>query len=356
MYQRFLEKLKQRFSNQPNFIQTDADVRGLPFKSLNSHWIVGRGKCMYRCERFDHVPGPKRESAVENKVKLWSPFERTGHHVVWSDGTAMVWFWDDALVAAEQARFAPASDTGSRRSLQVLPETLFHPRSKDGVLLFTCSEGHELQLWANEILKDSTWFPNPPSESQIARFLDRNGLAGVNTQSPGSHALQSEPWLSRLSPKQWLLANERHIVAAALLLFSALIIFQEVRIWRISSATSDSAAEFELLQAQVGPLLKTRNEAQRLRLHNQQLARLVATPSQALLMSLVDEALPPGPAQFREWHFQQGQLRVIVEDPEASSIDYVRALEAEPLFDDVRVEQARGRDRLELNMTVASGR
>ena len=74
-----------------------------------------------------------------------------------------------------------------------------------------------------------------------------------------------------------------------------------------------------------------------MRLHrtNRALAAVLREPSQALLMGLVDRAIPSAGARFREWHYQRRELRVIVEDPDPDPIAYVRALEAEPLFEQV---------------------
>ena len=49
---------------------------------------------MYRCEDFARVPKNRRRSALELRVPVWSPFERTGHHCVWSGSAAMVWLWN----------------------------------------------------------------------------------------------------------------------------------------------------------------------------------------------------------------------------------------------------------------------
>ena len=352
MVQQLLAKLKQRFSNRPNYLQTDSGAVTLPFQSINSHWVVGRGKCMFRCENFEHVPKSKRDSALAHQVALWSPFEKTDHHCVWSDAMAMVWFWDADLIRAQQQMMhldAAGEDAGQ---LLARPETVFHPRCSNGAYLIDCADGCEIQFWKNDVLMDAAYFPISPEPQAIAGFMERNGAAVSELTRSTERELNPEPWSAKPSVDEWLLFNERRLVAGLLIFFSAIIVFQEVRIYRVGAAAENIESQFEALQAQVGPVLSTRNEVQRLQSRNQQLTRLLSTPSQALLMSAVDEVLPSPTAQFREWHFQQGELRIIVEDSEANSIEYVRSLESHPLFDDVRVEQARGRDRIELTMTV----
>jgi hypothetical protein len=326
----------------------------LPFRSINSHWIVGRGKCMFRCENFGHIPKSKREGALANQVALWSPFENAEHHCVWSDDTAMVWFWDADLIDARQQTSHADSAGEDDRQLLVRPETVFHTRHSNGAYLIDCADGCEIQFWENDVLIDAAYFPMPPTAQNIAGFMERNGATDGELKRSSEAELNPEPWSTKPTIDEWLLFNERRLVAVLLIIISAIIVFQEVRIYRVKSAAESTETQFEALQTQVGPVLSTRNEAQRLRLRNQLLGLLLSAPSQALLMSAVDDALPSPAAHFREWHFQQGELRIIIEDSEANSLEYVRSLESHPLFDDVRVEQARGRDRVELTMTVVA--
>ena len=90
-----LSGLRRAFSAKSNVIQTRAGAAVLPAVAARSHWIVGRALCMYRREDFSAVPRSKRRAALELKLPVWSPFERTGHHCVWAGGSAMVWFWDE---------------------------------------------------------------------------------------------------------------------------------------------------------------------------------------------------------------------------------------------------------------------
>ena len=106
-------RLRRRFSNKPNVIQTRQGAQRLPFRSYHPHWIVGRGLCMYRSEDFGNVPRNKRRAALNLKLPLWSPFASTGHHCVWEDGRAMVWFWDADAVPA----VPPGGPTGADANL-----------------------------------------------------------------------------------------------------------------------------------------------------------------------------------------------------------------------------------------------
>ncbi len=79
-----LAKLRRRFSNSPNIIQTRKGTARLPFKSQHAHWIIARGLCFYRCQDFSNVPKNRRKSALKSQVSVWSGFENPDHYPVWS--------------------------------------------------------------------------------------------------------------------------------------------------------------------------------------------------------------------------------------------------------------------------------
>ena len=240
--------------------------------------------------------------------------------------------------------------------LRVLPETVFQPRKPDGLHLQRCREGFELQYWRSDVLADAFWFPDRPDRRKLRWFIDR--------QAGGAQALQSsklgvaggelspDPWRVPLAPGEWLEANERVLVATGLLVLALAVAWQEARFWKIRHLAESAATELARMQDRLEPLLSARSELVRLHRTNRALSAILREPSQARLMGLVDRAIPSAGARFREWHYQQRELKVIVEDPDLDPIAYVRALEAEPLFDQVRAEPVRGDDRIEITLRV----
>ena len=319
---------------------------------------------MYRCEDFTNVPRSRRRAALELKLPIWSPFERTGHHCVWSGGSAMVWFWDEGAVggggAASLRERRPA---GRRRPspprFRVLPETMFYPKKPDGVHLQACREGFELQHWRAGVLADAIWFPEHPDDGQWSWFIDRQGpdvqavrvADGARAPVAGSE-LAAEPWSVPLTPREWVEDNERGLAWTCLLAMVLVIVWQEARIFNVRHLNETAAMELTRLQTELGPLLEARNELLRLRQTNQALLNLLREPSQARIMSLVDGAIPNAKAKFREWRFQRGELRVVVEDPDPDPIEYVRSFEAVPLFAQVRAEPGRGENRIVITLKV----
>ena len=357
-----LLKLRQLFSNKRNVIQTRSDTVELPARSLHPHWIVGRDLCMYRREDFANVPRSKRRSALALKLPVWSPFERTGHHCVWSGSSAMVWFWDEDKVGAgpdapdgSGPKRSAAGANGAAR-VRVRPETVFYARKPDGLHLQACREGFELQYWRSDVLADTFWFPDRPDERNLRWFLDRQGAdahaAPLSPPAAAGAEIAPEPWSVSLTPGEWLEANERTLVATCFLTLLLAVVWQEARFWKIHHLKDTVAAELARMQDELDPLLEARNELLRLGRTNRALSEILKEPSQARLMGLVDRAIPSAQARFREWRYQQRELKVIVEDPDLDPITYVRSLEAEPLFDQVRAEPARGDNRIEITLRV----
>ena len=334
-------------------MQNRGGLARLPFRSLRPHWILGRGLCLYRRESFGHVPRPKREAALAFQVPSWSPFDRTGHFAVWSGGEAMVWYWDADSLALE-AEHPLLQEAGLDPSqFLVRPETLFRPRRPDGVCLQSCAEGFEIQHWRGGVLQGSYWSLQPPTEQRLAWFADRQGIASA-AAPPLLDEWLAEPWSSDLNPREWLLRNELRLVAGLALVLSTLLVWQEARHWKYAWVGEGFAASFAEIQEEVAPFMAARDGHSNLSRVNERLEQLLQEPSQAYLMGLVDGTLADSPATFVEWHYQQGELRVVVEDPSANPVEYVQRLEAQPMFVDVRVGQGRRPGQLELSMKVAS--
>ena len=354
---KLLLRLRRLFSNKRNVIQTRGGMARLAGRSLHPHWIVGRDLCMYRCEDFENVPRAKRRSALSLKLPVWSPFERTGHYCVWSGSSAMVWFWDeDKMGAGSDVSEVPGAFAPAALGHRVRPETVFQGRKSDGLHLQRCREGFDLQFWRSGVLEDGFWFPDRPDSRQLRWFIDRqaDGTQALRSSPPvvTGDELGPEPWRVRLAPGEWFEANERVLVATCFLTLLLAVVWQEARYWKIRHLDEAVAVELARMQDKLEPLLAARNELLRLHRTNRALSAILREPSQARLMGLVDRAIPSAQAQFREWHYQQRELKVIVEDPDPDPIKYVRALEAEPLFDQVRAEPARGDDRMEITLRV----
>ena len=356
---RLLSELRRLFSNQPNVIQTADGVRRLRANALRKHWVVGRGLCMYRCERFPTVPRNRRGAALELNLPLWSPFPRTGHHCVWADDTAMVWFWDASQVrnrstlneddSEHWADFFEGDDVDDR--VRVRPETVFHAKKENGFHLQECQHGFEMQYWRDGVLSSSFWLPEHPNRQRIDWFLSGVGESAQQDDWAAAAvpaAFAAEPWATPETPREWLLRNERRLALTTLATFLVVALWQEARIWRVHWSADAAAANLAQRNVELGPTLATREEARRLRRRNTDLAAILNAPSQARLMGLVHETLPDLSGEFQEWRYNQGDLNLVLKGPDIDPVAYVQGLEQ--AFDQVDLSQAQKPGQIEVDL------
>ena len=341
-----LKDLRRRFSNSANVLQTGEGAERLPGKSLHAHWIVGRGLCIFRCETFENVARSRRRAALLLQVPVWSPFERTGHYAHWHGATAMVWLWDASKLDPSQSPAASALATGG--TYRFRPEPMFLPRKADGVHLQNCAHGVDLQTWQDGVLTDSFWFSEPPGAAAIARVL---GTEPTDIRAGPTTSPTTEPWPAPVAPVEWLQANERTLVASGLLALTVAAAGLETRVWTVYAGAAGAADRIAALEGDLGPMLTDRTAFLDMRRRNAGLAGLLAQPSQAVLIGLVDRAIPNETATFYRWTYQNGELAVVVEDAALSPLDYIERLEREPRFEQVRVQLV-GNDRLEISLQV----
>ena len=260
--------LRRRFASHANVVQTAVAVERLPGESLHAHWIVGRGLCMFRCEDFANVPKNRRRTALELRVPVWSPFERTGHHCVWSGSTAMVWLWNADAVADTAAADANGGPVIRADTARILPETLFLPRRSDGICLQPCQHGFDLQHWRDGILRESFWFPQRPSPAEVEAIGHSAGVGDAPTPAE-TVPLAADPWANPPDLAAWLTNNERTLVTAGLFVLLLSAVWFEVRIWAVGASAATAATELARLEDELGPLLTERSEFLRLRQLNE---------------------------------------------------------------------------------------
>ncbi|MDE0441405.1 MAG: hypothetical protein OXL38_04705 [Gammaproteobacteria bacterium] len=359
---------RRRFARRPNAIQTRAGSEPLDLKTVHSHWIVGRDLCLYRAEDFAAIPKNRRDAAVALRIPVWSPFEHTGHHCVWSGSTAMVWFWDSDAVDIHPADLGipePATKTTGPESpaarVRILPESVFQPRHGTGLRLQACASGFDLQYWHGGVLHDSLWLPDPPDAARIRAFTNQVTIAPdapddatplPQEPEPSPASFSPDPWYSPLTPQAWLIANERTLVIAGIAFFAAVAAFEEARVWRYHFAHQAAAAELRQIDRELAPVLAARNELAAIDNRNAFLTELLNEPSQAALMLQVDRALPGATTQFQAWRYQQRDLSMTLSDHSGlDAVAVVAELQAEPLFKDVQPGRTQ-RDGTEITLRI----
>ncbi len=351
---RILGKLSQyryHFYNKPVYINTSEGTFVVPRKGPRAQLLVGRGLSMFRYHDFSNVPKNRRALALAQKIALWSPFEKTDYHSHWDDSAAMVWYWDARQASNLPDEKPEETDIQAEHSaLTKLPEAIFLPNRTEGVYIQQCQHGFDLQYWNSERLVDSRWFAEQPTDTSVKAFCVQHKVAEQATTSPLTW--QQAPWRQVLSPQQWLQVYEKNIVVAALIALSAVFLWQETRYWKAHWLTGYAAEQYAQSSIDLDPLLQDRSEVQRYYQINEAILKVVGEPSQVRLMTDLSQAIPNDEALFKQWLFQRGQLEVTVEDASADPIEYVRRVQALPLFSDVHTEQARKENALKLVMKL----
>ena len=318
---------------------------------------------MYRCENFSKVPRNQRRAALELGLPVWSPFARTGHHAVWADAQAMVWFWDADRAGRVEDRTLPQADQPSpppdpdaatpAPPARVLPETIFHAKKADGLHLQECHHGFELQHWHQGALADSYWLPERPSANAVEWFARRADAPSLEELAAAPAAIAAAPWKTPVTPGEWLRQRERVLVIGGFACFLAFACWQQARIWKANAESAAVAAEVTREQDALGPALRVRDETRQARARNRTLTALLDAPSQAELMNLVDRSLPAG-VELKMWAYQSGQLTLILVGSEVDAVACVKALSRD--FDDVRLARAQRAGQVDVTARVRARR
>ncbi len=330
-----------RFSTPRTFLCADG-VSQLDSRSIAPEVIIGRDLCRFVAIDLSHVPGAQRRQALEHQIEASSPWARTAHHVVWCDGFAQVWFWDEARVESILAEAGLSTLTQLRlRGAIRLPETIFRPRpSHDGLVGQACLNGFELLRWHGGVLRASRWYAAPPGNAEVGWFLRSQGCESdaLVEQSPAQHCLPS-PWPgSRPPPWRWLQLHQRSALYAlgfCVVLIASLQITAGVRWWTLENSYRAHAAE---LQGSTQQLLDARGQARRAASRYGQMLPLFEMPGALAAQWLVTSRMPTGlDYKVIVWERVERSVEMVIEADVSDTLGIVRAL-AGPGIGGVTVE------------------
>ncbi|MBZ4193606.1 MAG: hypothetical protein LAE24_04780 [Candidatus Contendobacter sp.] len=313
-------------------------------------WVLARSLCRFRCFDLGTVPARDRANALRLKIRQWTPFPSSGDYVVWRGEQALVWLWD---AASQQEAMTQAGI----RNARILPETVLHPLpATDGPRLIQSQDGVEGQHWQDGQLLASHWWPELPTAATWRHFQRSNGGI-VLTEPPAAEpvTLLARPWGRPSRFAGWLGLDARQqrlgLIAAALVWW-VLVCWQLAVGWQWRQANEALAAQLEVEQAKVEPVLKLREQALAEREAALILLQLLQYPRQLELWARLAEKLPRGSPKLIEWRYAVDKLEILVNDPEADPREYVSALQTAPEFSDVSAEAGRepGQFRVRLQL------
>jgi hypothetical protein len=321
-------------------------------------WVLARALCHFKLVDLSQVPLRARSQALTLQVGQFSPYPSTGHHAVWQNGLALVWYWDRSAVERSmvEAGLSP-------QRVVVLPESVLYARGTSGLRLIRNLQGIDAQHWQDERLLHSRWWKELPGAADWLAFQRDIGLFGENRASDPPTPLKLElhhaPQLSSSAGGEaagW--RDERALYA---LLALALFI---PTVWIGAKLIKSELAQRAVLASTVEPerkalpQLDAREQALRAAARCQALHELDPYPDQLELMARVASALPKGATYLREWDFRDGKLKIVlvIQNSALSSSALVDALQKAGGFENVQMAPSNDPKVQAINMDVIAAR
>lgn len=318
-------------------------------------WVLARALCRFRVVDMAQVPATGRAQALRLQLAQLSPFADTGHCVVWRGGKALVWFWDAALVRRSMAEAGVAP-----KRAQVWPESLLYAPGPPGARLVQALQGVEAQIWDDAgALLMSRWWSALPDAAEWLVFQRDMGWPSDQRQAevpqPLALTLQLEPQLRSTAGSSTAPWRDERLAYALL----ALALWLPTAWWgagwlKAAQALAQVKATQEAAAQVSQPLVLAREEALRLAGRAQALAALAPYSTPLDLMARVAGALPANAAQFREWDFHEGKLKVVLvlQNEAVTSSTLVAALQKAGGLDNIQAVPGNDPKVLAINMDV----
>lgn len=289
--------------------------------------VLSRALCRFLYVPYEGISEREHRNRLQLQLQVWAPFDTPGFALIDAAAGCMVFAWD-AVALAESAAHDPA------RRRPILPETLLRPRHTDGVVLQTCAEGFEGQVWRAGQLEASRWWVQAPDARAWMNF--QRG-AGVQVPAPlPALALQPapplpEPWAWPVTP-QGLQEAQRlrwHAAMGGLALLLLLpTLWLGLNWWRSQAHLDALQMQSRQLDEELQPVLRVRSDALQGMAAVETLAKLVTRPAPLELLAHLSQRLPADGSVVRELDWEGQRLRLVLAvSARTPRIDYVQALE-----------------------------
>jgi len=303
--------------------------------------VLTRALCRYNRFDLSRLPAAKRRAALALQLPQWSPFSDSNYAIVWHEGVASVWCWDNGRVNAEILKHAKTA-----KSHQIIPETLLRSPLQGGMRLVKCMDGVEGQYWLDSQLIASRWWPERPDESAWLSFQRDCGVPPE--QQISATALQELP-LQRYSWAKFsnLIGSQDEIPLVEVMAYSALVLalglptlYLNVEHYQIKRAISSRADELASIKRQASAVFTAREAALEIATRVKSIESIERFPQSLVLMAAVANALPKDSGAFvREWEMTDDRLKILVSSPNSNIIGatYVQALEKAGRFNGIQI-------------------
>lgn len=300
-------------------------------------WVLMRP--MYRFQTFDltQVPAKNRAQALRLELAQWTPFVSTDYYVGWHGQQALVWGWD-----ADKVKQAILSQGLKPQRVLILPESVLQTPIENGLTLSLCHEGYEGQLWRERHLERSRWWPQLPTQEEWLMFQRDAAIPPEEQQSlppaPRMSPLNDQPWVKETgSVCSQEMQLERLVIALGILLLLTPTFWYGFSLYKMQRSAAQLHNQQTQLQREAKPVMQARSQALDSLARINALRSLAPYPEQLTLMAKIAEALPHDKSYIKDWDFQQGQLKIIINSPDdISTTLLIGALQQAGPFRDVK--------------------
>ena len=254
--------MSHRFLNRPLTVLS-AD-KGVHRKSsqitrtiLGERILISRALCHFEVMQAPAGgQGFRATQAALLAAKSRTPITNPDFHFDWREDQIGVWSWDRTLIQS-------ITDFEG----EVFPETVLHQPLLNGSRLVQVIDGFEGQLWRDNRLEASRWWPTEPDNTQWALFGRTARMTENEMQLPPLTAperlgapISKTPFALRL--EQFKAIKTKDAVSLALICMAAPTLFWSVQWVNLTLTKASLSTEVTNLSEQTAEITAARNSAQ----------------------------------------------------------------------------------------------
>lgn len=275
------------------------------------------------------------------QLPQWSPFQDSGYAIVWQDGFASVWSWDNSRVDAEIQKQPKLP-----KSLQKIPETLLRAPLQSGLRLLKCLNGVEGQYWQDGQLLASRWWPQRPDEHGWLAFQRDCGVPADQQETRSTLQdlpLLQKPWAKVTVPG----ASGEDIPLAETALYAVLVFglglttaVMGLQHHQVSHAIAQRNTELAAIKNKAGTVFAAREAALSTLIRIKAIDAIEPNPQPLVLMEAIAETLPKEKGVYlREWDMTGSRLKISLFSPDSNiaGANYVQAIDKTGLFSNIQI-------------------
>jgi len=318
---------------------------------LQPDWVLPRAWCVTASLQAKGVPRHKTAAFAQLHLARLAPFADSGVFACRAGDWVHFWFWENQRVRDLCARHGLTFG-----DLRLIPESLCFPRLRQGATLQRAAEGVEAQLWQDNQLVDSAWWPQVPDAAtwdawRPTAAASVAGRAAAWPEAPpplsGLGVLTSadlrQPWANNLFGQKWT-AGLRELRSSTFFIIAGGLVAGLAAYWgaqwlALHGEQAEVDQQIAALSAQVEPINAARGKTLQLLQWTGRIARLNQQDDLDGIFKALRPVLAKENAVLREFEYNDGELRFVLV-PSGGDIDLaalIRRVEGVPVLRELRL-------------------